>query len=209
MKMTKSKKQPIREKISAEYDEVARKNWLTGFKVRKDARRAEAMVKQKDMELEVRRAARAEARKEAHAALEWQRSLTSEVMPDLLPGGAAVPAESEFADDFSRAAFGASTVVVTTSEGLGDFDAEGAIEAARDDELRILAAPVLEAAAMARATEAAQRRKRLEESIAAKAKMKPKSSKNRRDDKNPHAAKSKGSHGKSSKKDKKHGGRKH
>jgi hypothetical protein len=187
--MTKSK-QPRKEKTFATYDEDARREFLTGFKKRKDERRAKALIQESEMAKEARRQARAESRREAQEQLEYANGLTSEVMPDDYGyaeavgggggGGGGARDEAEFADDFSRAAFGASTVLVTTAEGWGDEEAEMSLEKARDDELRELAAPALAAAAAARDADATLRNKRLAEALAARAKSASKNSKKRR-----------------------------
>ena len=182
--MTKSK-QPRKEKTFATYDEDARREFLTGFKKRKDERRAKALMQESDMAKEARRQARAESRREAQEQLEYANALTSEVMPDDYGyadavGGGGARDEAEFADDFSRAAFGASTVLVTTAEGWGDEEAEMSLEKARDNELRELAAPALAAAAAVREADAALRNKRLAENLAARAKSASKNSKKRR-----------------------------
>jgi hypothetical protein len=187
-------------KTSATYDEAARKDYLTGFKKRKDVRRKEAATQQEALAKEERRQARVEARRET---LEANRLLQHTlVLPDIfLPqrggsggGGGGAPAELKeeaFEDDFSRAAFGVGSVVVTTR--LGGFGEEegGAAAAAAlaeesSDRLRELAAPVLAQQALRREAEGrrveAKNRQRASE-VAAKRKRKSKNARTSTDKK--------------------------
>lgn len=158
--MTKKRVHPRPEKTSALYDEDERKSWLTGFKRRRDERKREAILNAGALEKEAAQAARAESRREAAAAAAAAREAAGEIFADWQP---SLAASERFADDFSRAAFGASSVVVTTTEGWGD---EGvAVGDVDDDALRALAAPALEAARIAREREAALRAKREREAL--------------------------------------------
>jgi hypothetical protein len=151
---------PRPEKTSATYDESARRSWLTGFKRRRDDRKREAILSAGALAKEAARAVRTESRREASAAAAAARNAAGEIVPDWQPARAA---SDSFADDFSRAAFGASSVVVTTTEGWGDDTV--AIGEVDDDALRALAAPALAAARATREKEAAVRAKREREAL--------------------------------------------
>jgi hypothetical protein len=137
-------------KLTVVYDETARKDFITGFRKRKDARRREALTRAAELAKEARKQARAESRRSILEAAGAGAAVCVEVVPevDAVAGGGG--AEEAFVDDeFSAAAFGSGSVVVTTTQ-LGD-DVAGAggeaLAAALAEEsrerLRALAAPAL------------------------------------------------------------------
>lgn len=128
-----------RDKLTVSYDEDARKEYLTGFRKRKQERRK---VAQDQITLRVKEEKKAEKLELRRAAKEALTTTEEYEVPSALPappepsGPAAEAARAEFADDFSRARFGAQSVIVTTAVGLLDDDED--VE--RLDKLKELAA---------------------------------------------------------------------
>lgn len=126
-----------REKLVVTFDESSRKEFVTGFRKRKQERRKKAIDEKAAIVKEARRQQRAKRR----AAEAEVLVVSTEVMQDPLlqaPGsaselgidGAAAGSRTLEDDDFSRRAFGADAVVVTTKFGLdgGDDDDESLLE---------------------------------------------------------------------------------
>jgi hypothetical protein len=145
-------------KLTVIYDEAARKDFITGFRKRKDARRRDALEREAALQKEAHKQARAESRR---AVLEAAGAAGCgiprvEVVPEV-----EAPAAEAFADDsFSRRMFGSGEVLVFTSAlGAGAGAGEGeAVAAALAEEsrerLRELAAPALAEARARREAEA-------------------------------------------------------
>jgi ribosomal RNA-processing protein 17 len=104
-----------REKISVEYDEAARNDFVTGFRKRKQQRRKVA----EHQRLEIERKDKLERRAERRAAMqERMADIITEVDEFEEPANKS----EAFSDSFSKKAFGAAKVVVSTSFGLPDAD---------------------------------------------------------------------------------------
>ena len=105
--------------VVVSYDEAARKDYLTGFRARKMERRATAAAEAADLAKAARLAARKE-RADEIAALMPPSVVEYADGPEV--GRPTTSADG--VDEFSRARFGAASVRVTTSFGVGGAAAE-------------------------------------------------------------------------------------
>lgn len=125
MKHKKNEKHFRRDKLVVTYDEDARKEYLTGFRKRKQQRRKDAQDKIQQRLKDEKRAEKAEQRKAAREEL--TTTIEYDIPGPLEADAGDAAATAEFADAFSKKAFGAQSVVVTTTlgaEGLEDGAAD-------------------------------------------------------------------------------------
>ena len=130
------------EKVYATYDENARKEWLD-FRKRKNVRRKVAQAVNYEKERDAAKQARLESRESSRAAAAAQTETI--ILPFTYSNGGTDAAKEEYDDDFTKRAFGAGSVVVTTRMGGLDGEAGQDLEFESREKLRELAAPVLEA----------------------------------------------------------------
>lgn len=143
-------------KLTVIYDEAARKDFITGFRKRKDARRRDALEREAALQKEAHKQARAESRR---AVLEAAGAAGCGIPRVEVVAEVEAPAAEAFADDsFSRRMFGSGEVLVFTSAlgaGAGEGEAVAAALAEESRErLRELAAPALAEARARREAEA-------------------------------------------------------
>lgn len=130
-----------REKLVITFDESARRDFVTGFRKRKNQRRRKAEREKTAQEKEAKRTFRAEKKAEEESKIVVSTELMKDPLmapvedvdasssdEDKTKGGKKKGKEAVVAgDEFSKKAFGADTVIVKTKMGF-DVDAEALAE---------------------------------------------------------------------------------